>query len=316
MVDYSIYYRRPIRIEKISAELKEFDVFVSAFNSSDRINRVFTSVRAKRKVWLIHPEYQYTPIELPVGQETVNPTRVDEVVQVGALLDRLGELTGKSLCIDATGFMRHVLAFMVPKLANIGLTEFTVLYSEPQAYKKQENTAFSTRTSGVVRPVRGTGGSPDPTARDVLVIGVGYDSKLITEVAAHKDGAEVYPLFAFPSLSPDFYQQSAIRAASSGEVAVPEQWITKRRFAPANDPFSTAAVLHSIVEEANRNRSAPANIYLSPLATKVQVLGFALYWQLEGRLLGGVSILLPECVTYSRETTIGLKRLWSYTVEF
>ena len=135
-------------------------------------------------------------------------------------------------------------------------------------------------------------------------------------MAAHKDGAEVYPLFAFPSLSPDFYQQSAIRAASSGEVAVPEQWITKRRFAPANDPFSTAAVLHSIVEEANRNRSAPANIYLSPLATKVQVLGFALYWQLEGRLLGGVSILLPECVTYSRETTIGLKRLWSYTVEF
>lgn len=315
MIDYSIYYRRPIRIDKIGTQLEKFDVFVSAFNSSDRIGGVFADVRADRKVWLIHPEYQYAPLDLPAGQETITPSGVDEVVQVKALLDRLGDLSGKSLCIDATGLMRHVLAFLVPKLASLGLTEFTVLYSEPQAYKRQENTAFSTRTSGIVRPVRGTGGSPDPSARNVLVIGVGYDSKLIAEVAAHKDGADVYPLFAFPSLSPDMYQQSAISAVSSGEVAVPEQWITRRRFAPANDPFSTAAALRSIVDEVDRQGS-PANIYISPLSTKVQTLGFALYWQLEGRLRGGISILLPECRTYSRETTVGLKRLWSYTVEF
>jgi hypothetical protein len=189
MLDYSIFYRRPIRVDKIGAQLEKFDVFVSAFNSSDRIAGVFSDVRAHRKVWLIHPEYQYTPIDIPIGQETVIPPGSDEVVQVKALLDCLGELKGKTLCIDSTGFMRHVLAFLVPMLARIGLTEFTVLYSEPQAYKKQENTAFSTRTSGVVRPVRGTGGSPDPGARNVLVIGVGYDSKLIAEVAAHKDGA-------------------------------------------------------------------------------------------------------------------------------
>jgi len=315
MPDYSIYYRRSIRVDKISAELEKFDIFVSAFNSSDRIGRVFSEIRADRKVWLIHPEYQYTPIDLPTGQEVVTSLVVDEVVQVKTLLDHLGEIQGKSLCIDATGFMRHVLTFLMLKLASMNLTEFTVLYSEPQAYKKQENTAFSTKTSGVVRPVRGTGGSPNPNARDVLIIGVGYDSKLISEVAAHKDGAEVYPLFAFPSLSPDMYQQSAIRAAYSGEVAVPEQWITKRRFAPANDPFSTAAVVHSIVDEVDR-RETSANIYLSPLATKVQTLGFALYWQMEGRRRGGVSILLPECSIYSRETTTGLKRLWSYTIEF
>ena len=87
----------------------------------------------------------------------------------------------------------------------------------------------------------------------------------------------------------------------------------KRR--PNYDPFSTAAAVRSIVDEVDR-QGTPANIYLSPLATKVQTLGFALYWQLEGRRRGGISILLPECSTYSRETTIGLKRLWSYTVEF
>lgn len=315
MIDYSIYYRRPIRVDKIGSELERFDVFVSSFNSSDRIGRVFREVRASRKLWLIHPEYQYTPIDLPNEHETISPTSIDEVVQVKDLLDRLGSLRGMSLCIDATGFMRHVLAFLVVKLASIGLTDFTVLYSEPNAYSRHENTLFSTRTTGVVRPVRGTGGSPDPSARNVLVVGVGYDSKLISEVAAHKDGAEVYPLFAFPSLSPDMYQQSAVRAASSGEVAVPEQWITMRRFAPANDPFSTAAALSAIVKELDRNGSQP-NIYLSPLATKVQTLGFTLYWQLQGRHRGGVSILLPECSTYSRETSTGLKRLWSYTVEF
>ena len=128
MLDYSMYYRRPIRVDKISVELEKFDIFVSAYNSSDRIGGVFTDVRADRKVWLIHPEYQHAPLDLPVSHETVMPPGVDEVVQVKSLLDRLGELKGKSLCIDATGFMRHVLAFLVPKLANIGLTEFTVLY--------------------------------------------------------------------------------------------------------------------------------------------------------------------------------------------
>ena len=314
MVDYSIYYRRPIKVDRIGVELEPFDILVSAFNSSDRIGRVFADVRAKRKVWLVHPEYLYTPIDLPSSGEVVTPASVDEVMQVNALLEKLGDLKGKAICVDSTGFMRHALSFLVLKLSALGLTQFTVLYSEPQAYKKQENTAFSTKTSGVVRPVRGTGGSPDASARTVLIVGVGFDSKLIAEVAAHKDPELVYPLFAFPSLSPDMYQQSALRAASSGEVAVPEHWITKRRFAPANDPFSTAAALRSIVEEVDRS-GEPSNIYLSPLSTKVQVLGFALYWQLEGRMRGGVSILLPECLTYSRETSIGLKRLWSYTVE-
>ena len=46
MLDYSMYYRRPIRVDRISAELEKFDVFVSAFNSSDRIGRVFTDTFA------------------------------------------------------------------------------------------------------------------------------------------------------------------------------------------------------------------------------------------------------------------------------
>lgn len=72
--------------------------------------------------------------------------------------------------------------------------------------------------------------------------------------------------------------------------------------------LSTAAAESSIVEEVDQ-QGAPTNIYLSPLATKVKALRFASYWQLEGRLRGKVSILLPEDSSYLQDTTTGLKRL-------
>jgi hypothetical protein len=314
MIDYAIFYRRPIQVDRISKELPRFDVFISAFNSSDRVNGVFDGVSAARKIWLVHPEYQYLPVDLPIGYELVQPDSTDEVIQVNALLGQLGDLKGKSICIDITGFMRHVLVFLAAKLEHLGVEEFTAVYSEPQAYLKQEHTRFSTTTSGVVRPVRGLGPSTTGSAKEFLILGVGYDDKLISEVSNNKDGSIVFPLFSFPSLSPDMYQQSAIRAAASGEVALRSDWVGNRRFAPANDPFSTAGAISTIVAEIDR-KSKANNIYLSPLSTKVQALGFAIYWLLEGKARSAVSIIFPECLTYSRETSVGLKRLWTYTVE-
>lgn len=314
MPDYSIFYRRPVGTNRIAQELQVYDIFVSAFNSSERVGKVFNDVRALKKIWLIHPEYKYSPLEEPVGFPKVRPESSDEIVQIEALLTEMGDLGDKTVCVDITGFMRHVLVFLLAKLAHMGVREFTALYSEPMYYAKQEHTVFSTTTSGIIRPVRGMAGSNSSQASDYLIIAVGYDHKLISEVANHKDNSTVYPLFAFPSLSPDMYQQSAIRASESGEIALEGAWITNRRFAPANDPFSTAGIVSDIVREIDR-KNKPANIYLSPLSTKVQALGFALFWQLEGKARGAVTVLLPECLTYSRETSTGLKRLWTYTIE-
>jgi hypothetical protein len=314
MQDYSIFFRRPIGIGRIAQELPDFDIFISAFNSSDRVTQVFSEVRAARKLWLVHPEYQYLPIDLPGSGELVKPSARDEVEQVKTLLGATGSLGGKKVCIDVTGFMRHVLVFLVAKLGREGVRQFTVVYSEPNAYIKQEDTIFSTTTSGSVRPVRGMSGANFAGGKDVLIIGVGYDHKLIGQVANHKDGSVVYPLFAFPSLSPDMYQQSAVRSAASGDVALSPEWVTNRRFAPANDPFSTAAAIAEVVSDADRV-SGKCNVYLATLSTKVQAVGFALFWYLEGRDRGGVSIITPECLTYSRETSTGLKRLWMYTIE-
>lgn len=312
-MDYSIFYKRCVQVDRLSKELSEFDVFISAYNSSDRVKIVFGKISAKKKIWLIHPEYQYLNIEYPVGHVIVAPPVGDEIGQIDALLATISDIEKVSLCIDITGFMRNSLAFLVPKLAYLGVKSFTAIYSEPISYFKQEATQFTTTTSDVVRPVRGMYGSPG-SGQNHLLMAVGYDHQLISQVFSYKDGVTTHPLFAFPSLSADMYQQSALRAEKSGEIVLKEDWVNNRFFAPANDPFSTAGMISERIRHIDR-KGPGENIFLSPLSTKAQVLGMSLYWLLEGRIRGRCTILLPECLTYSRETSTGVKRLWSYEVE-
>lgn len=312
-IDYALYYRREIDVDAIDVGLPRFDLFISSFNSSDRVKRVFEKVRSSRKVWLVHPEYRYSDADLPVNAEIVAPPSISEMDQVNDLMASIGELPkGAVIGIDITGFMRHVLVFLVAKLHNMGVSKFTALYTEPSAYSKQEETEFSTTTTGRVRTISGLGGSMD-YGKDAVIVGVGYDHKLIGEVMNARKGAVMKPLFSFPSLSPDMYQQSAIRASRSGDKAFDDDWMTNKKFAPANDPFVTAAVVSDIIR--NLDSLERHNVYLAPLATKVQALGFVIYWILEGRKRGACAMLLPECESYARETSVGTKRVWSFTVE-
>lgn len=116
MIDYSIFYRRSISVNRIHKELPAFDVFLSAYNSSDRVSRVFRDVVAGQKYWVLHPEYCYAPLDEPIGDPIIRPLDLDEVAQVNNIIDSLGGsagLGGVSLCIDITGLMRHVLAFLL-----------------------------------------------------------------------------------------------------------------------------------------------------------------------------------------------------------
>ena len=83
------------------------------------------------------------------------------------------------------------------------------------------------------------------------------------------------------------------------------------RYAPAFDPFVTAQIINDIVEE-NPNHS---NIYLSPLSTKPQALGIALYylWNFESK---PINIIFPYSNTYHPKTATGIKKTWKYTFEF
>lgn len=313
--EYSFFYRRTVDVTRIEKEIGGVDVFISSFNSSDRVKEIYQEVSSKEKYWMIHPEYKYSPLELPEGN-LIEPDGINEKIQVDTLLNAVGDIGDKRVCIDITGFMRHVLIFLIAKLNYAGVGEVRFLYSEPMYYLGQEDTVFSTTTSGNVRPIMGMSGSNFAKATDYLVIGIGYDHRLISEVVNNKDSSIVYPLFSFPSLSPDMYQQSALRASISGDVALDQLWTVNRKFSPANDPFSTAGVLKEILEKIEGSGSV-SNIYLSPLSTKVQALGFALFWVREAkRRNSSISLLMPECLTYSRETSVGIKRVWEYVVDF
>jgi hypothetical protein len=311
-MDYSLFYRRTITINRLAKELGKFDFLLSAYNSSDRVRIAFENIEAQKKIWLIHPEYQYLQIEYPKDGVVVGPQSADEIAQIEAAISVMPEIESASICIDITGFMRHSLAFLIPKLEKIGVKRFTAIYSEPISYTKQEETQFATTTSDVVRPIRGMYGSPG-AGQNHLIMAIGYDHKLVGQVFSYKDGVITHPLFAFPSLSADMYQQSALRAEKSGEIVLKEDWVNNRFFSPANDPFSTASIISERVRVIDK-KGAGENIFLSPLSTKAQVLGMSLYWLLEGRHRGRCSVILPECVTYSRETSTGLKRLWAYLI--
>jgi hypothetical protein len=167
-MDYSLFYRRTITVARLAKELGEFDFLLSAYNSSERVKIAFANVNARNKIWLVHPEYQYLQIEHPKDGVVIYPQMSDEITQIEAAISAMPGLDTATVCIDITGFMRHTLAFLIPKLERVGVKRFTAIYSEPVSYAKQEETQFATTTTDVVRPVRGMYGTPAPRVRIVV----------------------------------------------------------------------------------------------------------------------------------------------------
>jgi len=321
IIDYDIYYREPLSIEKNSLNSEDFDIFISAFNASDRVKEVFNNVKSNYKYWLIHPEYNFSDAELTDINATkvIKPTKFDEQEQISSLLSELdtSDITTAKVCIDSTGFMRNVLAFLIIALGYVGVKKIHVLYSEPIRYINNENTHFSI-SSDKVKALAGTAITPTTNAKDSLIMSIGFDHLLMSQVVNEHESATFYPVYSFPSLSADMFQQSAFR--SSNIVPIKNDDLTTRKFfAPANDPFSTAKKIQEIVSIIHdKDQNLMHNIYLCPLSTKAQLVGYAYYWWKEGQHKtdrGMINIVLPMCTSYKRETSTGLKRVWQYTLE-
>lgn len=315
--DYTIFYKSELPVNQNWGGL-QWDVFVSAYNSSERVRLIFDQVAAIQKYWAIHKEYHYQPSELPPGNLVHQDE--DEAASIRGLVDRIELDAGRnidelSICIDLTGFMRPHLLFLSLLLSRRGVKRFDVLYAEPQRYAKKEKTTFS-EGAIVVRQVAGFEGVNSPEhSDDLLIIGSGYDYRLHKAVAENKDKADKIQIYGLPSLRADMYQENVLNARRAADaIGVNKVTDVESAFAPANDPFVTATVLSEVVSRRQRLR-AISNLYLSPLATKVQALGFALYYIGEGQGTN-TSILFPVSSSYVRETSHGVSRVWRYTVEY
>ncbi len=119
-------------------------------------------------------------------------------------------------------------------------------------------------------------------------------------------------IYGFPSLQADMFQENVLRV-SRAEEAVGAYDPNMVVFAAANDPFATANAIRKIVREHERDDPV-FNLYLSPLSTKPQVVGFGLYYITE-RLETATSIIFPFASNYQRETSKGIGRIWRYTIE-
>lgn len=315
MPDYSICYRKSWNADS-QWPSTDWDVFLSAFNSSDRVKISFEKARAVKKHWFISPEYGYSEKELPDDNCFVVRGET-EAELVSSYFTSAGlDIKNTRFCIDITGFMRPHLLVFLKYLFLGGVRKFDAMYSEPLRYANKEKTRFSDETVVSVRQVAGFEGNHIPdTSNDVLVIGSGYDHVLIAHAAESKENARKLQLLGLPSLRADMYQENVLRAQRASEqLGSSGTENVDTFFAPANDPFVTANALSEIVEHQNRTKPI-TNLYLCPLATKVQVLGFGLYYLSEWRG-HGASIIFPFCKSYARETSIGLSRTWLYHVEF
>jgi hypothetical protein len=302
-----------IELSELINQGHTWDLFISAYNNSTRVQSVFSLVPAARRSWWVIPEYGYgpseistlaSPIVLPPGTEA----QIMKVALAGSGFDPQND---RRLCIDITGLMRPHILYLMAYLQDIGVNHFDLLYTEPAQYSRRAETRFSIGEDVRVVSVEGFVGAHDPdTSGDLLVIGIGYDHHLISHAIQAKENARVIELHSFPSLSADMYHESILRLdrVSNERSRVGDEI----QYSSANDPFVVAASLASAVRLAETRRQV-TNIYFSPLATKPQAVGFGLHY-LKCRRGTATSIIYPLRQSYDKETSTGVGRSWIYPI--
>jgi hypothetical protein len=305
------YFTKTMHVPDVEVEFQA-DLFISAFNDSGRVHRVFSMVRARRKVWIVHREYgasESTPEDAYIG---VEESEVEFWLKFEEWLGSSLEDVGR-VCVDITGMMRPHILTLVALMRARGIESCVFLYSDPVSYQSGHKTTFSKGPVEVVRQVEGYEGlhSVVASGRDVLILGTGYDVELISRTADFKSSADKVQLFGLPSLQMEMYRENRLQAARASE-SLGRQRGDGYLFAPANDPMATAEVLREWIRE-RRESGKIHNVYLAPLGTKAQVLGFGLYY-LADCVNSPTSIIFPFRSGYDRETSSGLARIWSYEV--
>jgi len=315
MIDYTIHYKERLEPKSLIGDGRRWDHLISAFDGSQRTKFVFRHTKAQKKTWLVLPEYAIQPSEVPDGALELSEDD-DELTRINGALTTLGITSTTALCIDITGILVPYLFAIFRFLRNTGVSKVGVFYGDPERYRDKENTRFSDEEVLEVRQIAGYEGAHVPdTNHDLLIIGVGYDHKLVISVADHKEHARKSLLFGFPSLRPDMYQEGILRARHAAQAVGPEASDPESyEFAPANDPFVTASVISQIVRDYRLRERKDCNIYLAPLATKPQALGFVLYYLAEGEG-GAISVIYPFCGRHNRLAAEGVSAVWLYSVE-
>lgn len=304
-MDFSYYFMEEVKeIDKL-----HFDVFISAFDGCERTTATYEKIPADKKYWIVFPQYEQKKEELPECYITSDKFLESEFIP--EVIEKI-DLKDKQICIDSTGFLIPHLVFLIQLFKRAEIKKFDIIYSEPDSYKKAEETEF-TRSVNIPRPIEGYSASAkNVNGNDALVIFSGFDDTLVTSVARNKSKALYKYLFTgFPSLQADMYQQNLVQLSKSKE-SIGETYVTNRK-APAYDPFVAANKLQIIVNELMDEKFHIEFIHVSPLSTKPMAIAAALVYLFNPDC--PIDIIYPPSDTYISGHTIGIKRTWRYTIE-
>lgn len=314
MIDYVYFERRLITLNELP--LQGWEMFISAWDGSERVEHVYAAVQARSKTWLYHSEYENLTGRTLSGKVFISKgSEATGIRNLFKFLDEASETFPKEGgCIDITGMMRPHIAFLVRYLQLLGVKKVDFLYSEPDSYQDGENTKFNSGDVSDVLEVEGFEGVNAVGATEVLIVAPGFDDRMRKEVISHKErAAKQIQIFGFPPLQADMYQQNVLKSYDV-EDEPPEETRDTRRFASASDPFSMATELSRIIHK-QLTEQRNSRFYIAPLATKPQTLGAALFYitECEGR---PVSLLYPVVSHHASGTSKGLARIWVNTVDF
>jgi len=315
-MDYTIFYREELSCTGGWDDESSWDVFISAFNSSERVSKVFELVNAANKHWIIQPDYGYEVDEYP-QTNSFGPYSNNEAEFIKSYFNDsdMENLCQLRICIDITGFIKPYMMHLIFMLKRLGVKKLDVIYSEPARYADKEKTTFSDKEVFEIRQVYGFAGMHKPdVSKDILIIGSGYDDELISKIADNKNHCKKLQIFGLPSLRPEMYQENILNSHKASEaIGAGIRTAGSTYFAPANDPFVVATELSRVFQQEREKKGI--NTYLCPLATKPQALGFILFYLTECQN-EPVSIIYPFCRSHSKETSIGISKISKYTLEF
>jgi hypothetical protein len=314
MISYDYFYRERLPLDRPCK--RNWDLFISAWDGSERVRHILGLVSAPLKISLVHPEYELPEAAFPGGERF--ELRGDEADGILAFVEHLKklhvDLTEAKLGIDITGMIRPHIALLTKMLRAQGVQQFDVIYSEPVSYADRENTKFTSGDVIEVREIIGFEGRNTITnSREVLILAPGFDDALLREIVSHKEHATKVEIFGLPSLQADMYQHNVLKALGP-DTPLPEETSDIRHFAAAWDPFAMAGELSAIIAQHKR-RDANTRFYIAALATKVQTLGAAIFYLTECED-SAVSLLYPFASAHFPGPSVGISRAWVFQIDF
>ncbi len=286
-----------------------YDRYISAYTLADRVTVLASVIQAKQKHLLALAEYRFLTTEL--GNDCISMPEGNESTVIDGYLASHPLEPGSTIAVDITGFLRPHLLFLLKRLYEFGLSTVHLFYAEPKAYNAGNRTVFSYGRIDDVRQVAGFAGSHTSTlSAEMLIVGCGYDTRLIRAVAHEKLRARKVRVYPFPALQPHMYQENRVQVHSCQEDFDPYE---DQFFAPAYDPFATAMAIERFIGNFPGEIS---DLFFSPLATKAQVIGFGLFYLDHIAAFPAASIVFPVASEYSKGTGQGLAEVWRYQFKY